>query len=82
MKGMSDTERKRLPVRAVAVAEGEFGSEYYEVGKAGITGITWAETCGHMAPLMVVQVWREGRLNSEHNFANVLGVYYAEPSHD
>lgn len=76
---MFDHDRKNKPLCAVNVSESEDGSEYYAVGRSGITAITWGETCGSMAALLTVQVWKNDALHSEHPFINVLGVYYAAP---
>lgn len=67
-------------LRALNVSETDNGSEFYEVGRGGVTAIEWGEVCGHMAPLDTVRVFRDGKLHSEHAFSNCLGVYFAEDS--
>lgn len=63
-------------LNAVSVCSTNDGDEYYEVGKNEVTEIKWSGTNGHMAPLDTVQVYKNGRLYSEHVFTQVLGVYF------
>ena len=71
-----DLERSQRPLKAVHVCTTNNGDEYHEVGQYNVTDVRWSWTNGHMARLLTVQVFKDGRLHSEHPFSNFLGVYY------
>ena len=75
---ITDGERPELPVKAVTVSENPYSGERYEVGNDGVMEIKWGTTCGHMAHIQTLQVFKGEVMHSEHIFVNVLGVYYGE----
>ena len=75
---MNDIERSEKALEAVHVYNTQDDNgEYYKVGFGDVTEIKWSWSSGHMAELQTVQVFKVGKLFSEHPFSNVLGVYYA-----
>ncbi len=65
------------PIRAVSVYEGEMGSEYYEVGRNGITRIEATTKSGMYGHIPYIRVWKGDTAHSEHCQHNVIGVYFA-----
>ena len=76
---MKDRERSEKALIAVHVSCNQDGDEYHKVGFGDVTAVKWGLTSGHMAVLQTVQVFKDGKLFSEHPFSNVLGVYYDNP---
>lgn len=68
------------PIRAVSVRETDAGSEYYEVGRDGVTLIEAATKSGMYADIPYVRIWKGEKCHSEHCQHNVLGVYFTEPA--
>ena len=73
---MDDHKRSEKPLLAVHVCSSDLGDEYHKVGSSDVTAIGWGWTSGSMAALLMVQVFKNGQLHSEHPFINVQSVYY------
>lgn len=65
------------PIRALSVFENETSSEYYEVGKNGVTKIEAVEKSGMHSHIPYIRVWKgDDFCHSEFCQHNVLGVYF------